>query len=98
MCVPSTVVLLGQRLQRSIGVASCGIVLITGLEVTEDNRPRVPLATTFFYPIMDAKATVEGERTAGWEGGRMCGERRHLFVTYCSTASQRTLTRPAFTQ
>ena len=35
-----------------------GILLMTGLEVTEANRPRVPLSQQMFEPIMDAKRTL----------------------------------------
>jgi hypothetical protein len=41
-------------------MGSSGVILSTGLEVTEANRPRVPLAQTMFQPIMDAKQAVAG--------------------------------------
>ena len=61
--------------QRSIEMLSPGIVLSTGLEVTDANRPRVPLAQTLFGPIMEAKAAVEGALRcahAGGGGGVQC--------------------------
>ena len=46
--------------QRSIEMGSPGIVLSTGLELTEANRPRVPLSQTLFEPVLTTKAALEG--------------------------------------
>jgi hypothetical protein len=43
-------------------MGSPGIILSTGLEVTEANRPRVPLSQAMFEPIMAAKASLAGVR------------------------------------
>ena len=41
-------------------MGSPGIVLSTGLELTEANRPRVPLSQTLFEPVLTTKAALEG--------------------------------------
>ena len=46
--------------QRSIEIGSPGIVLMTGLEVTEENRPRIPLSQQMFAPLISAKDAIAG--------------------------------------
>ncbi len=47
-------------MQRSLEMGSEGIVLATGLEVTEANRPRVPLGQTMYAPLIEAKQALGG--------------------------------------
>jgi hypothetical protein len=41
-------------------MGSAGIVLATGLEVTEANRPRVPLGQMLYAPLIEAKQALGG--------------------------------------
>ncbi len=49
-----------RAVQRSLEVGSAGIVLATGLEVTEANRPRVPMGQTMYAPLIEAKQALGG--------------------------------------